>query len=418
MKKCIFCRKKKLIRVVDLGKQPLSGIFLDKKNHNLKKYSLDLFKCKTCGLVQLGESAKLEKMFGHGYEYSTSLSKLMINHIKDKVDFLIKKKIIHRKSKILDIGSNDGTFLNLLKKTNYLVGIDPSAEKFKKNYKKNIKTIFNFFSEKNLRNEKNKFDLITSFAMFYDVKDPAAFCYDVFQVLNKNGIWLLELSYLPLMLKNLTYDQICHEHVAYYTLSSFKKIANRNGLKILDFRLNEINGGSIEIFCSRIDSNLKIKENKIKKLLVEEKKINSQAFFNFNRRIQKVKSLFQMFLKLNSKKKIIAYGASTKGNVVLNHCNVTNKQIDEICDGSKKKINKFTPGSNIKIISKSLMRKKKPDYLIILIWSFRKEVIKQELDYIKSGGKLIFLLPRFHLVNKKNYKYYLNQNFKKLSYEY
>ena len=119
MKKCIFCRKKKLIRVVDLGKQPLSGIFLDKKNHNLKKYSLDLFKCKTCGLVQLGESAKLEKMFGHGYEYSTSLSKLMINHIKDKVDFLIKKKIIHRKSKILDIGSNDGTFLNLLKKTNY-----------------------------------------------------------------------------------------------------------------------------------------------------------------------------------------------------------------------------------------------------------------------------------------------------------
>ena len=125
-----------------------------------------------------------------------------------------------------------------------------------------------------------------------------------------------------------------------------------------------------------------------------------------------------MFLKLNSKKKIIAYGASTKGNVVLNHCNVTNKQIVEICDGSKKKINKFTPGSNIKIIPKSLMRKKKPDYLIILIWSFRKEVIKQELDYIKSGGKLVFLLPRFHLVNKRNYKYYLNQNFKKLSYEY
>ena len=125
-----------------------------------------------------------------------------------------------------------------------------------------------------------------------------------------------------------------------------------------------------------------------------------------------------MFLKLNSKKKLIAYGASTKGNVVLNHCEVTNNQIKEICDGSIKKKSKFTPGSNIKIISKQKMREKKPDYLIVLIWSFRKEVIKQELKYLMSGGKLIFLLPRFHLINKTNYKYYLNQSFKELSYKY
>ena len=417
MKICINCKKKKLEPIVFLGKQPLSGIFHSKKENNPKKYSLDLFRCNKCKLVQLGEKAKSKKMFGESYEYSTSLSKLMINHIKKKVDFFKKKKIVNNKSNILDIGSNDGTFLNQFKNSNYLLGVDPSAEKFKNKYKKNIDIVFDFFSKKIIR--KNiKFDLITSFAMFYDVKDPGSFCSDIFSLLKKNGIWVLELSYLPLMLKNLTYDQICHEHVAYYSLSTFKKIANKNGLKIIDYKINEINGGSIEIFCSRKDSNIKIKKNKINKLILDENKINKSSYSNFNERVEKVKLLLQMFLKLKSKKHVIAYGASTKGNVVLNHCGVTNKQVKEICDGSNKKLSKFTPGSNIKIISKQRMRKKNPDYLLVLIWSFRKEVIKQELKYIKSGGNLIFLLPRFHLINKDNYKYYLNQNFKKLSYKY
>jgi len=273
MKICINCKKKKFERIVSLGKQPLSGIFLSKKKNNLKKYSLDLFMCKKCKLVQLGEIAKLEKMFGENYEYSTSLSKLMVNHIKKKAEFFKKEKIINNESNILDIGSNDGTFLNQFKKSNYLVGIDPSAEKFKEKYKKKITIIFDFFSKQVIK--KNiKFDLITSFAMFYDVKDPSLFCSDIFNLLKKNGIWVLELSYLPLMLKNLTYDQICHEHVAYYSLTTFKKIANKNGLKIIDYKLNEINGGSIEIFCSRKSSKRKIKKSKINKLIADERKIN------------------------------------------------------------------------------------------------------------------------------------------------
>lgn len=417
MKICISCRKKKLNKIIDIGKQPLSGIFHSKIRKNLKSYSLDLYKCKNCNLVQLGEMAKTEKMFGEDYGYSTSLSKLMVDHIKSKVK-VIKKKFIDNKSHILDIGSNDGTFLNQFNKSQYLVGIDPSAQKFKKKYKKNINLIVDFFSKNNLKKINLKFDLITSFAMFYDVKNPGEFCADISKILKKEGIWILELSYLPLMLKNLTYDQICHEHVAYYSLTTFKKIANRNGIKIIDYNINEINGGSIEIFCSRKDSKRKIKKNKIKKILRDENKINLRSYANFNKRINKVKKLLQMFLKLKSKKHIIAYGASTKGNIVLNHCEVKNSQIKEICDGSKKKFLKFTPGTNIKIISKEIMRKKKPDYLIVLIWSFRKEVIKQEINYLKNGGKLIFLLPRFHLVSLENYKYYLKQSFKDLSYDY
>ena len=125
-----------------------------------------------------------------------------------------------------------------------------------------------------------------------------------------------------------------------------------------------------------------------------------------------------MFVKLNSKKKIIGYGASTKGNVVLNHCEIKNTEINEICDGSIKKLSMYTPGTNIKIISKEKMRKKNPDYLLILIWSFRKEVIKQELNFLRKGGKMVFHLPRFHVINIDNYKSYLKKDFKNLSYKY
>lgn len=421
MENCKNCKKKKLRKIIRIGSQPLSGIFLKKKIKNLKRYSLDLFECKNCKLVQIPYTIKSSKMFGLTYEYRTSLSKLMSTHINNKAEFLKRKKIINNNSKILDIGCNDGTFLNNFSKNNNLYGIDPSALKFKKYHNKNLKIIYDYFSKKNVEKfTKNKinFDLISSFAMFYDVNDPNSFCNDINGLLNRNGVWILELSYFPLLLKNLSYDQICHEHVTYYSLKVFKKMAEKNGLKVIDCKLNEINGGSIEIICSKKNSKHKVNKLKILKLLNDEKKINYSSYINFNNRVNRVKQLFKMFLDLKSNKKIIGYGASTKGNIVLNHCEVTNKQIKEICDGSIRKKGKFTPGTNIKIISKQKMRKKCPDYLLILIWSFRKEVIKQEKDLIEKGVKLVFLLPKFHIVNKDNYKRYLKENFKNMSYEY
>jgi len=425
MIKCRNCKSKKSKKIVSIGSQPLSGIFFKTKKFNLKKYPLDLFKCKNCQLIQLYKTAKSHQMFGKTYEYRTSLSNLMITHIKNKINNLKKRNLIKQSSSILDIGSNDGTFLNNLSKSMKLFGIDPAAKKFKNLYKKNVFFCNDFFSKKNIDNfvkkkigKKINYDLITSLAMFYDVDDPNSFCKDICSLLKKNGTWVLELSYFPLMLKNLTYDQICHEHVTYYTLGVFKKIIEKNNLKIIDVSFNEINGGSIEIICAKKNSKFKTKNKKINKILMDERNINENSYENFNERINKVKKLLQMFLNLNSKKKIIGYGASTKGNVVLNHCNVKNYQINEICDGSINKRHKYTPGSNIKIISKQEMRMKKPDYLLVLIWSFRKEVIKQELNFLKLGGKLIFHLPRFHIVNIKNYKDYLKKDFKNLSYNY
>jgi NDP-4-keto-2,6-dideoxyhexose 3-C-methyltransferase len=423
---CKNCKKKKLKKVIRIGKQPISSVFPEEQKFNLKEYSLDLYECVSCKLLQLPKLAPLNEMYGQTYGYRTSLSQLMIDHMFKKFLNIKKKFFLKKKSNILDIGSNDGTFLNFFPKNSFnLFGIDPSAEKYKKYYSKNINLIIDYFSKSKIDNFfkskkliNKKFDLITAFAMFYDIENPNHFCKDINNLLNKDGLWITEFSYLPLLLKNLTYDQICHEHVTYYSLSSFQKIIDQNNMKVIDFSFNEINGGSIEVICAKKISKFKPNLKKINNTLDDEKKINSVSYSRFNKRIENVKNVLNLFLSNISSKKIIGYGASTKGNIILNHCNITSKNISYICDANPYKFNKFTPGSNIKIISKNKMRKIKPDYLLVLIWSFRTEVIKQELSYIKKGGKLIFHLPIFHVVDKNNYKSYLKDDLKTFSFSY
>tara|TARA_B110000261_G_C13086087_1_gene357893 strand:+ start:82 stop:1344 length:1263 start_codon:yes stop_codon:yes gene_type:complete len=417
---CRNCKKKLSNKVINIGKQCISSVFPEKIKNNLKKYALDLYKCDYCELVQFKKTPPFQDMYGSTYGYRTSLSPLMISHIKEKYKYINKKKYLKKESSILDIGSNDGTFLNFFSKSSHnlnLYGIDPSAAKFQKYYRKNVNLVVDYFSKKNLKHVNHKFDLITSFAMFYDIEDPNSFCSDINYLLNKNGIWMLELSYFPLLLKNLTYDQICHEHLCYYTLRSFNKIISKHNLQILDFSFNEINGGSVEIICAKKNSSHLPKKEKIKNQLSYEESINSNSFKKFNARIENTKTILNFFLTKISKRDIIAYGASTKGNIVLNHCEINNKQIKYICDANPYKYNKYTPGSNLKIISKKNMRIKKPKYLLVLIWSFRKEVIKQELDYLKKGGKLIFHLPIFHIVDSNNYKEFLKSDFDSLAYD-
>ena len=417
--RCKNCRHNFLEKIVKIGKQPLSGFFYPNKKKKLEKYSLDLHKCPKCHLVQLSNLANTKKMYGSHYGYKTSVSKMMLLHLKEKIQRLKKFKFIKKGNNILDIGSNDASFLKLLGNNYNLYGIDPSAKKFKNNYK-NMKLITDFFSKKNvLKNFKNKdikFDLISSFAIFYDVEDPNSFCKDIEMMLNENGIWICEFSYLPLMLKNLTFDQICHEHIMYYTFSVFEKILINNNLKVLDIKINEINGGSIEVVIAKINSKRISNYSLINKLKLDEKKITKNSYQNFSKRIKKVGSDLNLFVSKNSP--IAGYGASTKGNIVLNYANLGSKKIEYICDANIKKYNHYTPGTNIKIISKEKMRILNPKYLLVLIWSFRSEIIKQELNYLKKGGNLIFHLPKFHIINKNNYKKYVNKDFKELSYKY
>ncbi len=417
--KCRNCKKKYFSLITKIGRQPISSIFLKKKKY-IKNYSLDLFQCKSCDLVQLSRIPSLKDMYGPQYGYKTSVSGLMVDHLKKKFNWIKKTKVFKIKQNILDIGSNDGTFLNFFakycKKAN-IIGMDPSAKAFSGSYNKKIKVVTDFFTDISIRKyiKDYKFSVITSFAMFYDVEDPNKFCKNISKILEKNGIWILEFSYFPLLLKNLTYDQICHEHVTYYTLNTFNKILSQNNLKIIDFSLNEINGGSIEVVCAKKDSYLKSKKNKIKKIISKEKKISRKDYDKFNLRIKNSKKNLNLFLKNIKKSDVMGYGASTKGNVILNYCGITNKNISYICDANPSKAGKFTPGSHIKIIPKREMRKINPKYLLVLIWSFRSEVIKQEKKFLKKGGKLLFPLPKFHTINKENYLKYLKEDFSVLS---
>jgi|TARA_X000001036_G_scaffold332551_1_gene311373 NDP-4-keto-2,6-dideoxyhexose 3-C-methyltransferase len=422
--KCRNCKKTKFDKIIKIGLQPISSRTY-KSKIKLKKYPLDLFKCKHCKLIQLSRVAPAKDMYGSGYGYWTGLSPLMINHMKKKVKRLNNSKQLKKFSRVLDIGSSDPTFLNLLRKSKNnldLFAIDPSSAKFKKSFtQKKINLIVDYFSKKKIDDYlklKNislkKFSLITSFAMFYDINDPNSFCKDVKNMLEDNGIWIVEFSYFPLLLKNLTYDQINHEHVTYYTLTTLKNILNKNGLKILDINFNDINGGSAEVTVSKNSSKHKPSKERINSILKEESFINFESYKKFNLRLDNVKKVVNNFLENN--KKVVGYGASTKGNIILNHCGIKSDKIKHICDGNIQKIGNYTPGSNIKIITKKRMRKMKPDYLFVLIWSFRSEVIKQEKKFLLNGGKLIFPLPIFHIIDKYNYKYYQNENLNSLGY--
>ena len=398
---CRSCRSKKLDNLFSLGNQNYTGIFPKKRNLKTPTGKLKLVMCKVCNLVQLGENFNLKKMYGNDYGYRTGLNSSMVSHIKKKIEYLKKKIKIKNGDVILDIGSNDGTLLKCFDYKKYeLIGIDPTISKFKKYYPKEIKKIANFFSEKNLNKtlEKKKVKLITSIAMFYDLPDPISFAKDIYNLLDDDGIWHLEQSYSGHMLKNLSYDTICHEHLEYYSLKSIKYIFDKCNLKIIDIEFNKINGGSFAISVAKKNSSLKINKLVIQRILNDEKKnkINSITIYkNFFKRIynEKIKLINLLSNLKNNNKVVFGYGASTKGNVILQFCNFNNNNIKFICDVNKDKENCYTPGSKIKIISENLAKKIKPDYYLVLPWHFKSFILEKEKSLLKKGTRFIFPLP-------------------------
>jgi hypothetical protein len=405
IKKCRSCNSNKLQKLFSLGNQSFTGIFPKNKNQKVPRGKLILVICSRCKLVQLSENFNLKKMYGNNYGYRTGLNLSMVNHIKDKINFLKKKFRIVKDDIVIDIGANDGTLLSFLdSKKNKLIAVDPTIKKFNKFYKKNIIKVPNFFSfrsvEKYLKNKKAK--LITSIAMFYDLPHPVFFAKQIYKTLADEGVWHFEQSYSGYMLKNLSYDTICHEHLEYYSLYSIKKILDYANLKIIDIGFNNINGGSFALTVAK--KNSKYLENKnIYKILRDEKnkKINSAYIYKqFYKRINREKDkMINFFKKIKPQQKtVIGYGASTKGNVLLQYCNINTKNIKYICDVNKDKDGCYTPGTKIKIISEKKAKQLKPDYFFVLPWHFRNFILNKEKKIIRSGIKFIFPLPKFQVI--------------------
>ena len=405
IKKCRSCSSSKLQRLFSLGYQSFTGIFPKNKDQKVPRGNLTLVICGRCKLVQLSENFNLKKMYGNNYGYRTGLNLSMVNHIKNKVNFLKKKFKITKEDIVIDIGANDGTLLGFLdSKKNKLIAVDPTIKKFKKFYKKNIIKVSNFFSfagvEKHLKNKKAK--LITSIAMFYDLPKPVLFAKQIYKTLEDEGVWHFEQSYSGYMIKNLSYDTICHEHLEYYSLYSVKKILDAVNLKIIDVSFNNINGGSFALTVAKKNSKY-LENKKIYKILRDEKnkKINtSYIYTQFYKRINKEKNkMISFFKKIKLERKlVIGYGASTKGNVLLQYCNISNKNIKYICDVNEDKNGCYTPGTKIKIISEKKAKQLKPDYFFVLPWHFKNFILDKEKKIIRSGIKFIFPLPKFKVI--------------------
>ena len=240
--------------------------------------------------------------------------------------------------------------------------------------------------------------------MFYDLEDPIKFAEDVYELLDKDGIWHLELSYMPLMIKNLSYDTICHEHLEYYSLNSIKYIFDKVGFSIIDIQLNDINGGSFALTLSKNkNSNNKV----VEWLLNQESKDNINNISTFKKfflKISKQKKDLKNLLEnlIDMKKKVYGYGASTKGNVILQFSNINSKLLPLIGEVNPFKFNRYTPGTKIKIVSEAVIKKNKPDYLLVLPWHFKEEFLDREREYLDRGGQFIFPLPYIDIIS--NYK--------------
>lgn len=404
IKKCRSCSSSSLKNAFDLGSQKLTGVFPKTLNENIPSGSLAMVFCEKCKLLQLENSFNASMMYGDNYGYMSSLNPHMINHLKNKAKKLNSFMNLTKDDVVIDIGSNDGTFLNFFSSRLKLIGIDPTIKKLKKFYRKDIIKIPTFFTIDVIKKIlKKRTKVISSISMFYDLESPIRFAEDVYETLDDNGIWHFEQSYMPMMIKNNSYDTICHEHLEYYSLTSIKFILDKVGFKIINLEFNDINGGSFALTVAKKSSKLKVNSPLIDWLLKKEKLFNYnslEVFQNFYKNAKKHKKSFKdLLLNLNDmKKKVVGYGASTKGNVILQFCNITKKLLPYIAEVNEFKHYRYTPGTKIQIIPEKSARLKNPDYFIVLPWHFKNFIIKKEKNFLRNNKNLIFPLPDIEIV--------------------
>jgi hypothetical protein len=401
--KCRISNDKRLINVGKIGPLTLTGTFLKNKNDKIPITPLDIVFSKKSNLLQLKHNYNQKKLFGDNYGYRSSLNNTMKKHLEAKSKILSKKINLKKGDAILDIGSNDGTFLNSFSAKLNRIGIDPTARKFRKYYDQNIKIIPSLFNSKVLKSSNIKFKLISSIAMFYDLQDPKLFCHNVSKHLHKDGIFHIEIAYLPDILKEFSFDTFCQEHLTYFSYKSFKYMIDQTPFEIIDYKRNGINGGSINFDLGFKNSKWKINKKNINKLVQNEKKLqidNVNTYKKFFKKIKRNSIKINLLLRKLSKKnkKIFAFGASTKGNVILQMCKLDNKIIKGVYDINPFKFGKYTPGNKIPIKNENEIFYDKPDYIILLIWHFKKTLKIKFKKFNKLKINFIWPFPKLKII--------------------
>ena len=415
-KSCRVCGSTALTPVINLGDQHLQGSFVKpgKEMPPMRRIPLSLVRCdptkdeNACGLLQMEHSVPPEILYS-SYWYRSGTNDTMKNHLKGIVDEAVS--ILNKSSgSVLDIGCNDGTLFGFYPEGFHKYGVDPSdvAQEIDK---QTVTVIQDIFPSDELLSclQETTMDIITSIAMFYDLEDPVAFAKSIKNILAPEGMWIFEMSYMPTMLKMTSYDTICHEHLEFYSLAVIEYILKQSDMKIFNVTLNEINGGSLRCYATHT-TNFKYKNEQylqnIRAMHQDEFDLEldtDKPYKNFQDRINVHRDeLIALIKKLKTEgKNIHIYGASTKGNTILQWCGIDNRIIDCAAERSPDKYGAHTLGTDIPIVSEADSRAMNPDYYLVLPWHFRDEFIKREREILERGTRLIFPLPKIEIVSKE-----------------
>jgi NDP-4-keto-2,6-dideoxyhexose 3-C-methyltransferase len=411
---CRICGNANLVPVLELGHQVLTGRFPRPDEPDPTAGPLTLVKCHgegsslACGLLQLAHNYELKEMYGETYGYRSSVTRTMRAHLKAKIERLIQLARPQPGDLVLDIGCNDGTSLSFYEGSGVeRFGIDPSAGKFRAEYPADVTLVVDFFARARLEPllRGRKFKIITAIAMFYDLPAPLDFLKDVRALLAPDGLVELEQAYMPAMLDQCAYDGICHEHLNYYGLSQLSWMAERADLKIVEIGFNDINGGSFRVVLAPLASPYRPDSGAIEAALRAESGRGLgglEPYERFRREVTHHSSAIARFFyeARRNGKLVLGYGASTKGNVIIQHSRLTRAEIPAIVERYAPKYGLTAPGSRIPIIPEDEGRAMKPDFFFVFPWHFRAEIIEREQDFISRGGALVFPLPRFSIVSR------------------
>ena len=398
---CRNCKNNKFFDLFSLGKLSYTGKFPKNKRINIPKEEIKLIMCLNCKLIQISKNFSLNYMYNHDYGYRTGINQTMSNHVKELVKKINNICDLKKDDVVLDIASNDGTLLNYYSPKIIKVGVDPLVSKYKKNYK-NVNYKYSNFFEKKLLNKKilhKKIKVITALSVFYDLKEPNTFLKEISSIINQHeGVFVLEHADLLSIIKNNLFDTICHEHLAYYSVHIISDMCKKNNLHIFDIEKNNINGGSTRFYICHKLAKYKILTKKIEKFLMTEKKNKIdklETYKKFFLRINNIKKKLKSFLLREKQqgKKIHGYGASTKGNLLLQYFDIGKKIISKIAERNPNKVGSFTPGLKIPIVSEKTSRSEKPDLYLVLPWHFKEEILLRERKMLKQKCKFIFPLP-------------------------
>lgn len=402
IRKCRSCGSKKLNQILSLGKQSLSDFTTDNKKP--PKYSLTLVLCTVCKLLQLKHTVSQALLYTERYGYKSGINQTMKNELKEIVS-KTQKKIKRSKEKVIavDIGANDGTFLSNYKKNVFKVGIEPIAklaQECARHADIVINDYFNLGAYISKLNNK-KAHIITAISCFYDMEDPNTFLSDTKKMLHQDGILVIQQNYLVGMLKYNAFDNIVHEHLEYYSLLSLEHLLHRHDFEVFDVELSDVNGGSFRTYISH--KHRKTIESSVDRIREYEKKLHLDKkliYQQFAKRVKENKKKIYLLIKklLKENKNIYVYGASTRGNTLLQYFNLDNSFIKAAIERNPEKWGKKIASVGIPIISENQARKEKPDYMFVLPWFFKDEFLSREKKYLQSGGHFIFPLPKVEVI--------------------